>query len=83
MSTKTLRQRERRRKYLRKYKGGKCESCGYNGTALCYHHRDPSNKNFNISTGLTRSMKTLIIEADKCDLLCMNCHHEIEYGRVA
>ena len=31
-------------------KGGECETCGYrkNSAALCFHHRTPSEKSFQI-----------------------------------
>jgi hypothetical protein len=61
------------------YKGGKCQKCGYNKYvgALEFHHRDPSQKNFNISaTKLRKFDNKTIGELDKCDILCANCHRE-------
>ena len=64
-------------------KGGKCESCGYNKNlaALCFHHKDPNTKNFPLdSRSLSNiNQKTLQKEADKCLLLCHNCHMEHHY----
>jgi hypothetical protein len=52
--------------------------------ALQFHHRDPSKKSFAIAAGgLTRSIEVLRIEAAKCDLLCANCHAEVEAGIVS
>ncbi|SOK58727.1 Phage protein [Yersinia phage fHe-Yen9-04] len=62
------------------YLGGKCERCGYNKSmsALEFHHKDPSEKDFEISAkGITRSWQKIQIELDKCMLLCSNCHREI------
>ncbi len=62
------------------YKGGKCELCGYNRelTALEFHHKDPSQKDFALSTrGLTRSWDKIQKELDKCILVCANCHREV------
>lgn len=62
-------------------KGGKCQKCGYSRClqALSFHHRDPSTKKFNISgNGMNQSLKVLLLEVEKCDLLCMNCHAETE-----
>ena len=62
------------------YKGGKCERCGYSKYigALEFHHRDPTQKDFGIShRGLTRSWKAMVVELDKCLLLCSNCHREV------
>lgn len=65
------------------YKGGKCQKCGYNKclAALEFHHRDPLQKKFALSGyRLTKSRESEIIEElEKCDLLCSNCHREVEY----
>lgn len=60
------------------YKGGKCQSCGYNKCqrAMSFHHRDPESKDFNLSSKYCYSWKRIQPELDKCDLLCMNCHAE-------
>ena len=74
--------RKRTKQKLVDYKGGKCIECGYKKCidALEFHHRNPNEKEFGISTkGTTRSYKKLIKEVDKCDLLCSNCHKEIHY----
>lgn len=61
------------------YKGGKCERCGYNKclSALEFHHIDPNEKDFSISTSDRTSFDFLKPELDKCMLLCSNCHREI------
>lgn len=77
---------ERRRKLkvmLVEYKGGKCSVCGYQKCiwALDLHHLDESKKEFGLSVrGMTRSWEKLKEEADKCVLLCANCHREIHAG---
>lgn len=70
--------RKRAKIKLVEYKGGKCERCGYNKCieALEFHHRNPSEKSFTIS-GKSFSLKRLKKEADKCILVCSNCHKEI------
>lgn len=67
------------KKMLIEYKGGKCERCGYNKCmrALEFHHLNPSEKDFGLSKCLTKSVAALKAEADKCILLCANCHAEI------
>ena len=65
------------------YKGGKCQTCGEDRPAtLCFHHRDPSKKSFNLDgrTFANRKWEFVKEEVDKCDLLCHNCHHMIHYG---
>jgi len=63
-----------------KYKGGKCERCGYNKckAALEFHHKDPSKKDFTIAHAKQRSFnEEMKRELDKCSLLCSNCHREL------
>lgn len=64
-------------------KGGKCENCGYNKNlaALCFHHKDPSTKSFQLDARRlsNNNIDFLKIEADKCRLLCHNCHMEHHY----
>lgn len=65
---------------LVEYKGGKCEKCGYSKCidALEFHHKDPNEKDFTIG-GKSWSFERLKIEADKCILVCANCHREIHF----
>lgn len=78
----------KRRKTIRlkaiELKGGKCEICGYNKCldALEFHHNQ-NKKNFGISQkGYTRSWEKVLAELDLCQLLCANCHREIESQNV-
>jgi DNA replicative helicase MCM subunit Mcm2 (Cdc46/Mcm family) len=76
---------EQRRKLKRRaieYKGGKCVRCGYDKCpgALTFHHLDPNQKDFGISSqGITRSFEKIKTELDKCILLCHNCHAELHH----
>ena len=67
------------------YKGGKCAVCGIkyngeNGAIFDFHHINPKEKDFNIST-LFRNCSTIPDkiwkELDKCILVCSNCHRQI------
>jgi len=76
-----------RRKKLKmmviEYKGGVCVVCGYKkySGAFDLHHVDGSKKEFGLAMqGLTRSWEKTKKEADKCVLLCANCHREIHGG---
>jgi len=65
------------------YKGGKCVLCGYKKCiwALDLHHLDETQKMFGLSaSGLTRSWERTRAEADKCVVLCANCHREVHAG---
>lgn len=68
---------------LMQIKGLRCEICGYgkNYAALAFHHRNPDNKSFGLDlrSCSNNSWKSLVAEADKCDLVCMNCHMEIHH----
>ena len=65
------------------YKGGKCQTCGEDRPAtLCFHHRDPSQKELKLDGRSFANRKWELIkeEVDKCDLLCHNCHNMLHYG---
>lgn len=68
------------KKQLIKIKGGCCEYCGYdkNHAALQFHHKDPTQKDFQISQKLQHGISDEILtEVSKCLLLCANCHFEL------
>jgi hypothetical protein len=49
--------------------------------ALHFHHLDPSRKRLAINAkGVSLALETLRAEAQKCVLLCSNCHAEVEDG---
>ncbi len=72
-----------RKKRCLEYKGGKCEHCGYNksSSALVFHHRDGTDKDFGVGGNHCRKWETVKAELDKCVLLCANCHAE-EHERL-
>lgn len=62
-------------------KNGYCKKCNlkYDGTnafIFDFHHINPSDKLFNLNlTALqNKSKKDIQIEAEKCELICSNCH---------
>ena len=66
--------------------GGKCVLCGYSRCqrALQFHHLDPVAKEFHLGhQGQSRSLARSREEAQKCALLCANCHAEVEAGLAA
>lgn len=63
-----------------KRKGGKCEICGYskNIAALQFHHLNSQEKDFGLAqNGVTHSWENYWQEAQKCILVCANCHAEL------
>lgn len=75
-----------RKKEAIKLKGGKCQICGYckNYASMTFHHLDPSKKEFNIDMRKfsNSSWSKILLELGKCQLLCHNCHMEIEYPHL-
>jgi len=68
------RRRNRKRELVDAY-GGKCIECGYSACleALQFHHRESATKRFSLAN-FSGSYQHMRAEAEKCDLLCANCH---------
>jgi transposase/DNA-directed RNA polymerase subunit RPC12/RpoP len=83
-NTEAVTDRRRRvKEILVEEAGGRCTACGFDAYvgALQFHHRDPATKAFEVSRqGITRSLEKLRLEAQKCVLLCANCHAMVEAG---
>lgn len=77
---KERRQRQRDiQAWYREYKSKLCcAECGENHPAcLQFHHKDKEKKSFTISLIAGRgiaSIKTILSEIEKCEVLCGNCH---------
>jgi len=71
--------RERKLKLIA-LKGASCILCGYNKNhaALEFHHEIPSEKSFQLDLRSlsNRKWEYVLQEAEKCILLCANCHAE-------
>jgi hypothetical protein len=80
--------RHERKQKLVDFLGGKCSICGYNRCmkALEFHHTNEdtkSEKSFGISSkGMLAPWETLVMEIEKCILVCANCHREIHDNEV-
>lgn len=71
---------------IKQHFGGKCLICGYNRCidALEFHHKDGSEKSENVGTLISQFSKLKAYkEAEKCVLICANCHRELHAGIVA
>lgn len=64
-----------RRKLLEGLLGGKCIDCDVT-SRLEFHHLDPTEKLFDISSTLTAPWAILVLEAEKCVLVCKPHHIE-------
>jgi len=77
---------KRRRSLKRKLveeAGGRCALCGFDAhpATLQFHHLDPASKSFALAEGgLGRGIAQSRAEAEKCVLLCANCHAQVEVG---
>mgnify|MGYP003941008969 CR=1 FL=1 len=61
--------------------GNQCSICGYdkNFAALEFHHTNPVTKSFQLDLRSlsNRRWEAILKEAEKCQLLCSNCHAEL------
>ncbi len=59
----------------------KCEFCGENRYwVLDFHHKDPKEKDEEISILIRKGNKKRIIdEINKCSVLCANCHRDLHF----
>lgn len=73
-----------RKKEFINLKGGKCSKCGYNKnySALHFHHIGEKSFPLDSRNISNRSLKSLLEELDKCELLCANCHAEEHYPEL-
>lgn len=64
------------------FAGGECLICSYDGYigALEFHHIKPSTKSFEINSRTTQPWELILLEIEKCVLLCSNCHKEVHAG---
>jgi transposase len=75
------RRRRKTKEILVEEAGGACTACGYAASprALHFHHLNPAEKRFELNAkGVALALDTLRVEAQKCVLLCSNCHAEAE-----
>ena len=77
-----LKRKQLMRRILIAQGGDRCQACRYNRCLknLHFHHVDPTQKEFEISSGNGKSLARFQEEAKKCVLVCANCHGEIEAG---
>ena len=64
--------------------GDKCCICGYDKcpSALEFHHTNPEEKDFSISSNANIAFNKAVEEVKKCILVCANCHREIHAGLI-
>lgn len=72
-----------KRKYLNNVKNVPCADCKkkYPYYVMDFDHRKRSEKLDHIAHMLSHSMKYLIAEVEKCDIVCANCHRIRTYNK--
>ncbi len=75
-----------RKQIIWEAKNRPCADCGgwFNRWQMQFDHIK-GNKRFNIGGSYTRSIKDLVTEINKCEIVCANCHADRTYkqGRKA
>lgn len=72
---------QQRKKELVELLGGQCSLCAYksNSAALVFHHVKDKSFGLDLRKLSNASWDKILQEAQKCILLCANCHAEIHY----
>ena len=80
---KEYKQYKNKKTFLQDYKASiGCQKCGEKrGYCLDFHHIDPSIKDADIArmTSNKSNINDILAEAQKCIVLCANCHREFHF----
>jgi transcriptional regulator with XRE-family HTH domain len=70
---------------IRELMGGRCAICGFNkwAVSLELHHLDARTKDRDFPHYRFWSWERLLREAEKCVLLCRNCHGAVHAGLIS
>lgn len=73
------------RRQVLEHLGGRCVRCGYDEfqVSLDLHHTDPALKDPNFVSMRGWTWSRVLIELQKCVLLCKNCHAALHAGLVS
>lgn len=81
---KNTRLKQEKQEWLRNYKKDlECKECGEDHpAALSFHHRNPEEKDYEVSTMPNNgyAIENIKQEIEKCDVLCRNCHAKKHYS---
>jgi hypothetical protein len=80
--TKQREDKRNRKLFAIDYLGGCCSKCSgkFHPAIYEFHHIDPKTKDRDPSKMLSLSKENLILELNKCILLCANCHRLEHHG---
>lgn len=77
---KQIRKDQQREKFTDFKKTLKCEECGLTDHRVIeFHHKDPSQKDREVSVMIGWSWERIMKEVEKCSFLCANCHRILHY----
>lgn len=78
--------KQKLKEWLKQYKSEvKCNRCPENHIAVIdFHHMDVRKKELNISLVVRRgwSVKRIMKEIEKCEVLCSNCHRKLHFNNA-
>jgi len=77
----TRKNKKLQRQRINEYKNSlNCLKCGESRNWLLdFHHKDPNQKDFQISQGERYGWEKVKKEIEKCIVLCSNCHRDFHY----
>jgi hypothetical protein len=75
---------EKHRGIVRQAKSRPCADCGvqYPFYVMDFDHRDGATKSFALNSVRRKTIKAILLEIEKCDVVCSNCHRERTYKRL-
>ncbi len=69
---------EKRRRIINAIKiTASCIDCGYDKDPIALDFDHLRDKKFQISSNVTRSLKSIFLEIMKCEVRCANCHRKV------
>lgn len=71
-----------KQQYIEYKKSLSCQNCDEDRWyVLDFHHRNSDEKEMEVATMMAQgcSFETTLIEIEKCDVLCKNCHAEVHF----
>lgn len=77
---KQIRKNKQRDRFIEFKKTLTCEECGLKDHRVIeFHHKDPAQKDREVSLMISWSWEKIMEEVDKCSVLCANCHRILHY----
>jgi hypothetical protein len=80
---KNLRSYLKRREFVRQMKSRPCADCGiqYPYYVMDFDHREGEVKKYALNNTDRMTMRAILCEIKKCDVVCSNCHRERTHRR--